>query len=68
MWDLKTLIVIATLSVPFFVMTLWAIVNVAQKDFKTLGEKALWGLTASIPYIGFIIYFLFGSRRGKIRT
>jgi hypothetical protein len=46
-------------------MTIWAIVNVAQKDFGTIGKKALWGIIASIPFIGFIIYLIFGFRKGK---
>ena len=46
-------------------MTIWAIVNVAQKDFGTIKKKALWGVIASIPFIGFIIYLIFGFRKGK---
>lgn len=63
--DLETITVFLTLCIPFFLMTLWAIVNVAQKDFGTIGKKALWGVIASIPFIGFIIYLIFGFRKGK---
>jgi hypothetical protein len=45
--------------------TIWAIVDVAQKDFGTTGQKALWWIISSIPFIGFIVYLIFGMRKGK---
>ena len=54
--------------VPFFLLTIWAVVSAAQKDFKTIGQKVCWVMIASIPFIGFIIYFLFGARKGKKPT
>jgi hypothetical protein len=62
---LETIVVFLGISIPFFLMTIWAIVNVAQKDFGTIKKKALWGIIASIPFIGFIIYLIFGFRKGK---
>jgi len=49
----------------FFILTCWAILDASQKDFGTLGKKALWMLVAAIPFIGVIIYFIFGYRKGK---
>ncbi len=63
--DLKTVKFVITMSIPFFLITIWAIVNVAQKDFGTMGKKAFWGIIASIPFIGFIIYLIFGFRKGR---
>jgi hypothetical protein len=63
--DLKILGIFLALCVPFFLMTVWAIVDVAQRDFGTVGQKALWWIIASIPFVGFIPYFLFGFRKGK---
>ncbi|MBU4344765.1 MAG: PLDc N-terminal domain-containing protein [Proteobacteria bacterium] len=63
--DLKTITVFLALCILFFLMTVWAIVDVAQKDFGTIGKKALWGVIASIPFVGFIIYIIFGFRKGK---
>jgi hypothetical protein len=66
-FDLFTAGVILALTVPFFAGTIWAVVNASQKDFKGgLGPKAVWIIVASIPFVGFIVYFLFGARRGKI--
>jgi hypothetical protein len=62
---LKTAVTIVILSIPFFLGTVWAIVDLGQKDFGSIGKKALWALIASIPFIGFIIYLVFGFRKGK---
>jgi len=40
-------------------------VDVAQKDFGTTGRKALWWIIASVPFAGFIVYLIFGFRKGK---
>jgi hypothetical protein len=62
---LKTAIAFIGISIPFFLMTIWAIVDVALKDFGSVKKKALWGVIAFIPFIGFIIYLIFGFRKGK---
>ena len=62
---LKTIARFVGLCVPFFAASVWAIVDVAQKDFGTIGRKALWWVIASIPFIGFIVYLIFGFRKGK---
>jgi uncharacterized membrane protein YhaH (DUF805 family) len=62
---LETVVVFVGISILFFLMTIWAIVDVALKDFGTIKKKALWGVIASIPFIGFIIYLIFGFRKGK---
>ena len=63
--DLKTIGYVLVFTVPFFFLTVWALVDCLQKDFGTIGKKALWGLIAAIPFIGGIIYFIFGFRKGK---
>ena len=62
--DIRTAVTIVIISIPFFMATVWAIVDVGQKDFGSIGKKALWGLVASIPFIGFMIYLVFGFRKG----
>ena len=37
---LKTIVIFVGLCVPFFLGTIWAVVDVAQKDFGTMGKKA----------------------------
>ncbi|MCJ7539247.1 MAG: DUF805 domain-containing protein [Desulfobacterales bacterium] len=36
-----------------------------RKDFGTIGKKALWGIIAMVPFVGWIIYLIFGFRKGK---
>lgn len=49
----------------FFVITILAVFDVSRKDFGTIGRKAVWGVVALIPFIGWLIYLLFGFRKGK---
>ena len=62
---LKTAAIFLALCIPFFLGTIWAIVDVAQKDFGTTAKKALWWIIASIPFFGFMVYLIFGFRKGK---
>ncbi|MDM8555031.1 PLD nuclease N-terminal domain-containing protein [Desulfococcaceae bacterium HSG7] len=62
---MQTTLIILLLTVPFFLLTIWALVDVAQKKFDTMGKKVLWGIIASVPFIGGIVYFIFGFRKGR---
>ena len=63
--DFHTIKIVLGLSVPFLLATLWAVIDAAQKEFGSLRVKVLWMIVAAIPFIGFIIYLIFGFRRGK---
>ena len=63
--DIRAIAIFLGLCVPFFLGTLWAVVDAAQRDFGTMGKKAMWLIIASIPFIGFIIYLIFGFYKGK---
>jgi hypothetical protein len=63
--DFQTIKMVLGLSVPFLLATLWAVIHAAQKEFGSLREKVLWMMVAAIPFIGFIIYLIFGFRKGK---
>ncbi|PIE71236.1 MAG: hypothetical protein CSA22_04210 [Deltaproteobacteria bacterium] len=41
-----------------------AVMDVLTKQFGSTGKKALWGLVALIPFIGWLIYLIFGFRKG----
>jgi len=62
---MKTVIIVVASSIPFFIMTVWAVVDAALKDFGTPVKKVLWLIVAAIPYIGFMFYFAIGFRKGK---
>ena len=63
--DFQTIKMVLGLSVPFLLATLWAVIHASQKEFGGFREKVLWMMVAAIPFIGFIIYLLFGFRKGK---
>jgi len=52
------------LCIPFLLLTVWALVDISIKDFKTLKEKVIWYLIGLVPFIGWLIYLIFGFRRG----
>lgn len=62
---MRTVVIVLALSVPFFIMTVWAVVDAALKDFGTPVKKGLWLIVAAIPYIGCVFYFSIGFRKGK---
>ena len=49
----------------FFLITCIAILDIAQKDFGSMEKKLLWGFISLIPFVGCLIYFLVGFRKGK---
>jgi len=63
--DFHTIKMVLGLSVPFLLATLWAVIDAAQKEFGSLRKKVLWMMVAAIPFFGFIIYLIFGFRKGK---
>jgi hypothetical protein len=50
-----------------FIPTVWAIVNIAHRDFGSVKKKALWGFfVVFVPPIGGIVYLL-TQQIGRIR-
>lgn len=49
----------------FLTLTMLAFMDVAKKDFGSTPKKALWALISLIPFIGWLIYLIFGFRLGK---
>lgn len=65
MEDVKAMLVFLALCVPFFIGSIWALIDIAQKDFGSTREKARWWIVASIPFVGFIVYLIAGFHKGK---
>jgi len=63
--DIQTVTVWIGISVFFYLLTVLAIIDIIRKDFGTIGKKALWGLIAVVPFIGWLVYLIFGFRKGK---
>ncbi len=53
------------IGILFVLLTFWAIFDAARRDFGAFEKKAAWILVSAIPFIGFIIYMIFGLKRGK---
>jgi uncharacterized membrane protein YhaH (DUF805 family) len=66
--NIKLILILIGAIFLFFLCTAWAVFNVAQKDFGSTGKKAFWWVIASIPFVGFLIYLVFGFRKGKKMT
>jgi hypothetical protein len=52
----------------FWILTCLAILDIARKDFSNIGVKAAWAFTSLVPFIGVLVYFIFGYRHGRIKT
>ena len=62
---IKTALTVLVASIPFFVLTVWALVDVFVKEFGSTGRKALWAVIAAVPFLGSLVYLLFGFRQGR---
>ncbi len=63
--DFQTLKYVLILSSVIVLLLLVSLIDIAKKEFKSIREKILWWVVASIPVIGWLIYLLFGFWRGK---
>ncbi len=64
---MDTTITILITGTVFFLLSCIAILDAARKDFGGIEKKAAWMLFVGlVPFIGCIIYFIFGARRGKL--
>ena len=61
---MDTFVVVAGIGVIFWGLTMLAIIDVLLKDFGSIKTKAIWGATALVPLVGWLIYLVFGFRKG----
>jgi uncharacterized membrane protein YhaH (DUF805 family) len=59
----STLMIIVS-GVLFWLLTCVAVVDIARKDFGGIEKKAAWGFAALVPFIGPIVYFVLGCKKG----
>ena len=57
-------IVVTVAGLVFWALTMLALIDVILKDFGTLQQKAVWFLISAVPFVGWLIYLLFGFRKG----
>ncbi len=53
------------LGVLFVAMTWWAIFHIASRDFGSFEKKAAWGAVAMVPFLGVLVYIVWGRKHGK---
>jgi uncharacterized membrane protein YvlD (DUF360 family) len=61
---MDTFVVIAGIGAIFWGLTMLAMVDIILKDFGSIKTKALWGAVSLVPFIGWLIYFLVGAKKG----
>ena len=49
-------------------LTMLALIDIIKKDFGSTKAKVAWHFIALVPVIGWLIYFLFGFRKGTKKT
>ncbi len=52
----------------FWLLTCWAILDIARKDFGKIEIKAAWAFAALVPFIGPLVYFAVGFRKGTPKS
>jgi len=62
---MTTEIIVIGTGIFFLLMTWWAVIDISKKNFGSIVTKAMWGFTAMIPFLGPLIYFAIGYRKGK---
>ncbi len=63
--DTATIFFWIKIGVVFYIFTIAAIIDIARKDFGSIGMQALWAVIALIPFVGWLIYLAFGFRKGQ---
>ena len=61
-------VLIILIGAVFWLLTCIAVFDIARKNFGGIEKKAAWGFVSLIPFLGPIVYFIFGCRRGKPKT
>ena len=60
----NTLIIIMIATGISFILTMLALLDSIRKDFGSPKTKTIWHIIAMIPFIGWILYFLIGAKKG----
>ncbi len=47
-----------------FGLTMLALIDIILKDFGSTKAKIIWHFVAIVPLVGWLIYLLFGFRKG----
>ncbi|WP_299981447.1 PLDc N-terminal domain-containing protein [Desulfobacula sp.] len=61
----QTILYILLISAISFGLTMLALIDIILKDFGSIKVKIIWHFIAIIPIIGWLIYLIFGFKKGQ---
>jgi len=61
----QTILYILIISVISFGLTMLALTDIILKDFGSIKAKIIWHFIAIVPIIGWLIYLIFGFKKGQ---
>jgi len=62
--DKSTIYILVIFSISLG-LTMLALIDIILKDFGSSKNKIIWHLIAIIPIIGWLIYLIFGFKKGE---
>ena len=62
---MHTSLLLILIGLIFWLLTCVAIIDIARKNFGSIEKKAVWGFVSIVPFLGPLIYFIFGFKQGK---
>ena len=62
---MSTAVAIIIIGMLFFLLTCWALIDITRRDFGGIEKKAAWGFITMVPFIGPLVYFTIGMRKGQ---
>ena len=64
----QTIIYILTVFGISLGLTMLALIDIILKDFRSSKAKIIWHIIAIIPLIGWLIYLIFGFKKGERKS
>ena len=61
----QTILYILLICAISFGLTMLALIDIILKDFGSTKAKIIWHFIAIIPIIGWLIYLIFGFKKGQ---
>ena len=61
----QTILYILLICAISFGLTMLALIDIILKDFESIKVKIIWHFIAIIPIIGWLIYLIFGFKKGQ---
>ncbi len=61
---MSTASIIIVSGIVFWLLTAIALIDILTKNFGSLKNKVIWVIVAFIPVVGWLIYLIFGFRKG----